>query len=78
MNENKKAMDTQTLRYTAPKKVKFSSFTESELEYQMEPDRLQGINTENLIKFIPKKEVTEIPFNPEVRHRLPEMPIHLQ
>jgi hypothetical protein len=31
----------------------------------------------NLPKFVPKEEYTKIPFDPNIRHRLPEIPNHL-
>lgn len=43
----------------------------------MKPDKLEGLTRKGLTEFVPTKEQTQIPFDPNVRHRLPSVPNHL-
>lgn len=65
-----------TLRYMRPEKVKFSSVGENK-EYFLHPDKANNMTRKGLIDFKPKPEQTRIPFDPNIRHRLPTIPNHL-
>ena len=59
------------------KKQKFSSFGKSE-EYTVEADRMVPFeNMSEFEPFVPKEEFSKIPFDPNIRHRLPTIPNHL-
>ena len=60
-----------------PKKVKFSSFSEKETEYNLTTNKMAQMSLDTIPKFTPKEEFTRIKFDPNVRHRLPTMPAHL-
>jgi len=60
-----------------PKKVKFSSFMENEKEYVYQPDRTAEKSMDKFPEYSPKPEFTRIPFDENVRHRLPKIPNHL-
>lgn len=38
---------------------------------------MAGMKTDNLKNFLPKEEVMRIPFDPNIRHRLPTLPHHI-
>jgi hypothetical protein len=72
----KKNEEHQTLRTPKQKKAKFSSFGTNK-EYNLRADRLGNSNLEEFKPFELKEEFTRIPFDPNVRHRLPSIPNHL-
>ena len=56
---------------------KFSAFTGKEKEYTITSDPEASMDIKSWPKFEPKEEFTRIPFDPNIRHRLPTMPNHL-
>jgi hypothetical protein len=72
----KRSDDNSTIKVVEPKKVKFSSFMEKEKEYTYQPDRApeRADFDKKFPGYEPKEEFRKIPFDPNVRHRLPEMP----
>lgn len=50
----------------------------TEKEYQVGSDKKLPVDRETFPLYERKKEITDIPFDPNIRHRLPKMPNHLQ
>jgi hypothetical protein len=58
--------------------MKFSAFMGQEKEYQIDADPMGKFQDKSEFKKLEQKEeFSKIPFDPEVRLRLPEMPNHL-
>ena len=62
----------QPRNYLKPEKVKFSSVGENK-EYFINTDTLNGLDRSKLKDFEPTEKQTRIPFDPNVRHRLPKV-----
>ena len=56
-------------------KIKFSSFLESAKTYEYHPNF--KVNLDDFPEYQQKEEFSKIPFDPNIRHRLPEIPNHL-
>lgn len=48
-----------------------------EKEYVLQPDRTDEKKMDKFPEYQPKEEFTRIPFDENVRHRLPKIPNHL-
>jgi hypothetical protein len=71
-----KPMEYQgTLQTQEKQKIKFSSFLGKEKEYEYLPKF--KVDMSLLPEYQQKEEFSKIPFDPNVRHRLPEVPNHM-
>jgi hypothetical protein len=64
-----------TLTPQKPTKIKFSSFLENSKEYEYNP--APKVNMDEFPEYKQKEEFSKIPFDENVRHRLPEIENHL-
>jgi len=60
-----------------PKKVKFSAMMKNEKEYEYDRDRTAEKSMDQFPEYKQKEGMDRIPFDPNIRHRLPEVPNHL-
>lgn len=76
-NQPKSVDDVSTLKMVHPKKIKFSAMMENEKEYDYDRDRTAEKSMDQFPEYVQKEGMDRIPFDPNIRHRLPEVPNHL-